>query len=138
MMPTFIIIHHSLTKDGATVSWTAIRKYHIETKGWAAIGYNAGIELVGDSYEILLGRMPDEPGAHTVNMNSRSVGICVVGNYDVDELPLKALEKLVEVCRYFMRTYGIPVANVRRHSDYAQKSCPGGKFPWDRLIEALR
>lgn len=138
MIPTHIIIHHSLTKDSSTVSWGAIRRYHVETKGWSAIGYHAGIELVGDVYETLFGRMPDEVGAHTVGMNAKAIGICVVGNFDVDDLPSKALEKLVEICRYFMRTYSISVENVGKHSEFAPKSCPGTKFPWDRLIEALR
>jgi N-acetylmuramoyl-L-alanine amidase len=136
--PTHIIIHHSLTKDGSTVSWQAIRRYHVETKGWNAIGYQLGIEKIGDHYEILMGRMLDEVGAHTKGLNAKSIGICVVGNFDEEELPSEALEILLELCRSLMDIFGIPVENVKRHSDYADKSCPGTKFPWERFIEALK
>jgi N-acetylmuramoyl-L-alanine amidase len=138
MKPTHIIIHHSLTRDSGTVSWGAIRKYHVETKGWNAIGYQLGLEMIGDHYEILMGRMLDEVGAHTIGMNTKSIGICVVGNFDEDELPREALEILLELCRSLMDIFEIPVEHVKRHSDYADKSCPGTRFPWERFIGALR
>ncbi len=40
MKPEHIIIHCSGTEDSETVSWSAIRRYHIYDNGWANIGYH--------------------------------------------------------------------------------------------------
>ena len=47
MNPQYIVIHHSLTKDGTVADWEAIRRYHKEINGWSDIGYHYGIERVG-------------------------------------------------------------------------------------------
>jgi hypothetical protein len=41
-----LIIHHSLSKDGQTVDWNAIRRYHIQEKGWDDIGYHGGLSVL--------------------------------------------------------------------------------------------
>jgi N-acetylmuramoyl-L-alanine amidase len=136
MKPTHIIIHHSLTEDGQTVSWNAIRKYHLQ-QGWQDIGYHYGVELIGDHYEILLGRMPGEIGAHCkeAGMNQMSIGICLVGNFDIAPPPKAALDKLVQLVRELRTEWNIPIANIHRHSEFATyKSCPGKLFPWTDFI----
>jgi len=137
MIPTHIIVHHSLTEDGSTVSWNAIRKYHL-AQGWIDIGYHFGIERIGDVYEILAGRMMNETGAHTVGMNSCSMGICCVGNFDISPLPTEQLDTLVKLTKTLMVLFSIPKEHVKRHSDYASyKSCPGTQFPWDTFHSRL-
>jgi N-acetylmuramoyl-L-alanine amidase len=141
MKPTHIIIHHSLTEDGKTVSWDAIRWYHVNTNGWNDIGYQCGIELIGNHYEVLLGRMLNEIGAHCKEdgMNSKSIGICLVGNFDKTAPCGAQMSLLIRLVRSFMDLFGIPVENVRRHSDYAPyKSCPGTLFPWDVFMAGLQ
>lgn len=139
MKPTHIIIHHSLTEDGKTVSWDAIRKYHVETNGWNDIGYHYGIELVNDRYEILVGRMQDVVGAHCKEqgMNNASLGICLIGNFDIySPLPVQ-LDMLVKLVRSLQTVFNIPVNSVHKHSEFAPKSCPGNMFPWDAFKTML-
>jgi N-acetylmuramoyl-L-alanine amidase len=135
MAKTHILIHHSLTKDSLTVSWGAIRKYHIFTLGYDDIGYTAGTEFARDDYEIFAGRMPfDRQGAHCPQggMNRKAYSLCFIGNYDIALPPEKMLKKGALFVASICTVAGIPVENVQGHRDYATyKTCPGEKFDLD-------
>ena len=126
-----IMLHHSLTKDGATVSWQAIRRYHMKDMGWDDIGYHYGIELVNDHYEIFVGRPLDEQGAHCVGMNANAIGICFVGNFDEAPVPLDQWAAGTLFVKSLCRILLIPSVRVIAHRDYAPKSCPGKLFDMD-------
>ena len=138
MIPKKCIVHHSLTSDSQTVSWGAIRRYHKETNGWIEIGYHYGIELVGDSYEVLVGRPENIAGAHCKGLNALSIGICFIGNFDLaapsDEMMIRATEVFYPILRRLV----IVPEDIHPHSAYAPKSCPGTMFPMARFVEAMR
>jgi len=132
-----IVIHHSLTKDSATVSWDAIRRFH-KAKGWREIGYHAGIEKVGKTYEVLLGRPLDWGGSHTKGKNQTSLGFVFIGNYDETDPPSEMLKVAAErVIRPWMKIFNIPANRIFGHRDFASKSCPGRKFHIQQLIDTL-
>lgn len=144
--PTWIVIHHSLTEDGSPKNWDAIRKYHMEVKGWNDIGYTYGLENVNGKLTILEGRQIGEVGAHAFDFNAKSIGICLVGNYDMDPPSDDRLETLSLFCRDLQREFKIPKENVIGHRDTfilrgvpVEKSCPGERFDLksfrDRLID---
>ncbi|MBI5119294.1 N-acetylmuramoyl-L-alanine amidase [Candidatus Poribacteria bacterium] len=150
MNPQYICIHHSLTKDGTVVDWEAIRKYHREVNGWSDIGYHYGIERVGQGTLLQVGRPESQPGAHCkeMHMNSKSIGICVVGNFDLAPPGLEVLRFLSEIVRRKVMEYGIPVQAVLGHREVGAmagfdwkkgqyKSCPGKYFPMDTLRSLL-
>lgn len=140
MKPRFIIMHHSLTNDGDVVNFNAIKRYHIETLGWRDIGYHVVIEKQGNEVNALFGRMLNESGAHCkqAGMNSMSIGICMVGNFDVQKPSNEMWAKATRLCRSFMDIYNIPSACVRGHNEYADyKSCPGKLFLMDEFRAQL-
>jgi len=138
MKPEYIILHHSLTKDSGTVSWNAIRRYHVHRLGWDYIGYHWGVELVGDRYEILMGRLPNISGAHCRGMNRRSWGVCLVGNFNKAPPDPTQLILALNLVRSLMEIGGIPKERVKMHRDYASyKTCPGVLFPFGEFVEAL-
>jgi len=140
--PTRIIIHHSATRDSGTVSWGAIRRYHIETLGWKDIGYHIGIELVKSGsesyYEALFGRDWSKSGAHTRGENHDSLGICFVGNYDLVK-PTDAMLKVgTKIIKLWMRLYDIDIDHIFTHRYFADyKSCPGNLFEINRLKQFI-
>jgi len=128
----YIMIHHSATRDGRTFSWEAIRRYHTRTLGWSDIGYHFGIERIGDSYEVLVGRPLTMQGAHARGMNTRAIGVCFVGNYDRDQVPDEMLRIAFDrLIGPLMLLLGIPSGNIIYHRDYAPKTCPGKNFTKD-------
>ena len=130
MHPMLIVLHHSLTKDSGTVSWQAIRRYHMQN-GFSDIGYHYGIELIKSHYEIFVGRGMNKIGAHCKHqqMNHKSIGICFVGNFDIEKVPMAQWEIGVKFVRSLCQTLAIPFSNVTGHRDYtSQKTCPGKFF----------
>ena len=164
MKPDTIILHHSATEDGPSVSWGLIRRYHTSWRclgrivtaeevqalnlrflpveaPWDDIGYHFGIELAGAAHEILAGRMPDVQGAHCIEhgMNRRSIGICFVGNFDLTPVPESMWQAGVTLVRYLMRALGIDAARVYGHREFAlHKNCPGRLFDLDQFRRDLR
>lgn len=137
--PKYIILHHSATKDSGTVSWNAIRRYHIGM-GWSDIGYHFGIELINDHYEILMGRMFNQSGAHCKQdrMNYRSLGICFIGNFDLVKLSREQWNTGLKLVGSLCDTFGIPKDNVYGHNLLAHyKTCPGNLFDVDAFVEDL-
>ena len=144
MKPEYIVVHHSESGDSITRNWDEIRRYHIKDRGWSDIGYHFGIELIGDKYEILKGRPEDQPGAHALGFNSKSIGVCCVGNFDKAEMPAEQMKVLVILLKTLMVKYSIQARNVIGHREtYAmlnkplEKTCPGLKVDLDKLRVAV-
>lgn len=142
MKPIKIIVHHSLTEDSSTVSWGAIRKYHVETLGFNDIGYHAGVELVRsgrvDYFEVFLGRLWDVPGAHTKGQNRDSLGICFIGNYDLEDPPKKMLIEGGKLIAMWMKLFDIPFERIYPHHYFADyKTCPGSQFYMSELFSSI-
>lgn len=130
MSTEFIVIHHSLTKDGQTVNWQAIRNYH-KGLGWRDIGYHFGLEMINSQAEILVGRPLLATGAHVKeeNMNHRSIGICIVGNFDVVRPSINQIEKLAPFLAHLCKVFMLTPDRVIGHRNFAPyKSCPGKAF----------
>jgi N-acetylmuramoyl-L-alanine amidase len=133
LKPLYIIVHHSESPDGATLDWSAIRRYHIDHNGWQDIGYHYGVEKINGVVEVLVGRMQDQNGAHCndAGMNHQSLGICVVGNYDLAPPSLEVWNKTITLVASLCRVFSIPVENIKGHRDYHDKTCPGTQFNLD-------
>jgi len=140
MKPEKIVIHHSLTKDSGSVSWGAIRRYHEMKKNWIDIGYHFGIEKVNGTYEILMGRMMNQAGAHcrAKGFNQFSLGICLVGNLD-EKMTTGIWLGAFRLVHSLMDVFGLKPEDVVGHREVADdgRTCPGMLFDLDDFREKL-
>ncbi|MFW5792888.1 MAG: N-acetylmuramoyl-L-alanine amidase [Bacteroidota bacterium] len=86
--PTHTVIHHGASPDTYTDGYAVVRSYwnyHVNTLGWADIGYNYLFDKYGNFFQ---GRhnpnlpLSDVRGAHAGNSNGASIGINFLGNSD--------------------------------------------------------
>jgi hypothetical protein len=137
---TGIIIHHSRTKESKeTMSWSAIRRYHIEHNGWDDIGYHFGIEWINHSLEVLVGRELHEDGAHCKGHNDQ-IGIMLTGNFDIMRPDPKMIRRLVKTCASLCMVLNIPASDIKGHGEITgDRTCPGKMFDMNALrIEVYR
>ena len=53
-------------------------------------------------------------------------------------MPKEQFNAGVELYKYLMKEYNIPLSKVGRHCDYRSTNCPGKNFPWKSLVNALK
>lgn len=129
MRPEYLVIHCSAS-DRSLTSVRNIRDWHL-ARGWKDIGYHKIIDITGKVHQ---GRPDTEVGAHAAGFNSRSLGICLIGDFDKDVLDERdpQFKALVQVCATLCRRYGIPAGRIIGHRDVYKllgqkvaKTCPG-------------
>ena len=125
-----IVLHHAAIK---TASAEDIHRAHLQRDNgtWAGIGYHLYIRKDGSIHR---GRPLWASGAHVLNENWHTVGVCVEGNYDVETtMPAAQLNAVREALRYLKGIY--PNAAIKCHRDMQATACPGRYYP---LAEVLK
>jgi N-acetylmuramoyl-L-alanine amidase len=125
----WIIIHHSATTTGGAV---AFDKEH-RAKGWDELGYDFvvgnGTDTGNGQIEVGSRWVKQKIGAHAKTPDNRfneyGIGICLVGNYDIDHPSAKQLEALDRLVAYLMVTYHIPPDHILGHGQTKSTDCPG-------------
>lgn len=129
-----IIIHCSATKELHDFKAADIRRWHLQ-RGFADIGYHFVVGLDGS---VETGRNIEKIGAHCLNHNRRSVGICYIGGLDSNGKPAdtRTVEQRValpELIRRIRRHH--PRTSVHGHREFAAKACPcfDARAEYDRI-----
>lgn len=137
-----VFIHHTVNSndyapsDGAAIM-QSILAYHTQSRGWCDIGYNFLVDRYGTIYEGRRGgmRLPVR-GSHAGDYNVDTVGISLIGNFDIARptRPMKnALVRLVgwRLGTSYMPVQGQTTVNGKRfnrisgHRDAMSTTCPG-------------
>src|SRR5436853_603790 len=117
----WIVIHHSASPTG---SMAVFDKEH-KAKGWDGVGYHFVIgngTQSGDGQIEVTPRWPIQKwGAHAKTLDNRfneyGVGICLVGNFDVERPTPAQVKSLTRLVAYLMQTYHVSPQNVLGHRD---------------------
>lgn len=126
-----IVIHHTKIPDMTVAS---IHDLHLRN-GWAGIGYHKVILPDGTVAD---GRPEPMIGAHALGANRESIGIVLVGDFDVGTPTPAQLKSLLALTAELMRKYGLKIDAVVPHRAVtAGTVCPGTRFPWTEFIQRL-
>jgi hypothetical protein len=151
--PSAVVVHHTVTANDYTQAEAAsfvraVYAYHTRSRGWSDIGYNLLVDRFGTVYE---GRYGDFArgvvGAHTAGFNDGTLGVSLLGNYDVTETPAPMLAAVARVGAWaaerwrfdpratvtltssgsdrFPRGSRVTVSRMPGHRDLGITACPG-------------
>lgn len=114
---THIVVHHTVSDlknikspEDALKTINAIFKFHTETRDRWDIGYNFIIDPRGNIYEGR-GGWESVMGAHVQYNNAPSLGIALLGNFEINEPTEKQLKALSKLSVALMVKYQINPSN---------------------------
>ena len=114
-------MHHSAGFSTSSDFPAVVRYYwdlHVNTNGWDDIGYNWLIDAEGVIYE---GRGDGNRGAHFSCMNSGTMGVCLIGNFEEAEPTADVILSLQELVAWESCDKGISIMEMRYHNSSAQQ-----------------
>ena len=119
-----IIIHCADTPEGMDFTVEDIRQWHL-ARNFSDIGYHYVIYRDGSVHN---GRDVDIAGAHCLNHNSISIGICYIGGRAAvgveakDTRTPEQKKSMLALLQEMRKLY--PTAKIYGHRDFANKLCP--------------
>jgi hypothetical protein len=130
------IVHHTVNSNNygpgdAVGIMRGIWAYHVQSLGYCDIAYNFLIDNYGVPYEGRLGGI-DQPvlGAHSLNWNTGTTGVAILGTF-TSVLPSNAaLTTLQDLIRWKFKVHGVnpfevDYAHILGHRDTYATECPG-------------
>lgn len=130
-----LVIHHTWrpTKE----SWQGQKsiqglKSYYEGKGWPA-----GPHLFIAEDGIWLFSPMRHDGIHAGELNHRSVGIEVVGDYDTEQWSGKTKSNALGAIKSLMEQLGLAEKDIFFHRDVSPKSCPGWAIAKEWLFQEI-
>ena len=137
--PKRIVLHHSWSPDSrgwkGRSTLKGIQNYHMDKQAWSDIAYHFVIAPDGTTYAGVdplvrgthCGGTPPA-GASRVFGNTGSIGVCLIGNFDSETVPVPAWNALISLLDGLKAKYRIPDADVFGHFEawtVPPKTCPG-------------
>ncbi len=143
----YIVVHHSAGNYG---NIEFLQKVHRERQPNDPVDTIPYHYIIGNGNGLADGEISSDSrkkyhiwGAHVsannIDRNLRGIGICVIGNLEVNQITNKQYQSLVQLTKKLMNMYGIPVQNVTGHGSTEGEStkCPGKNFPMQQYLNDI-
>jgi hypothetical protein len=126
----WIVIHHSATPSGSARTFDRMHR----EKGWDELGYHFvvgnGTDSADGQIEVGTRWAKQKWGAHAKTPNNEyndhGIGICLVGNFDLERPTAQQSRSLAKLVAHLMKTYNVPASRVLGHQDTGKPTeCPG-------------
>ncbi|TQV71534.1 N-acetylmuramoyl-L-alanine amidase [Aliikangiella marina] len=143
----YIVIHHSAGNYG---NIKFLQKIHRERQAGDPVDAIPYHFIVGNGNGMAMGEIASDWrqenhlwGAHVSarnrDRNYRGLGICMIGNFEINPVPEPQFQSLVSLCQQLVTRYDIPKTHISGHglTPGEQTLCPGKHFPMSRLLDSL-
>jgi hypothetical protein len=141
------IIHHSDNTNDYSLSQVpsiirGIQAFHIDGQGWSDIAYNFMVDRFGNIWEARAGGVAKAViGGHSYGHNTRTVGICYIGNLINSSAPPAVVDAISRLVAWKLGLHGTDprgqvwytdydgntklLNSVSGHKDVRGTACPG-------------
>jgi len=138
----FVTVHHDATLIDTTDERSTAsrieghRRFHVQERGWADIGYHFIVDRQGRVWE---GRSLRLQGAHVENRNPGNVGVVLMGDFDRQQPTSAQYDAMRRHVQALMARYKVSARNVLTHREWSGSStaCPGRNLQ-SRIADARR
>jgi N-acetylmuramoyl-L-alanine amidase len=140
-----IILHHTALPY-TTTSAEAVRRWHVEKRGFSDIGYHYLVRMHRGLPIVEAGRPVSERGAHCYG-HQTGIGVCVAGDWStMDPRQYKQLwDRVIAHLAGLCRGHSIPVVDILGHHEAdppasrRARGCPPTECPGTRIdMDAIR
>lgn len=113
----FLVVHHSGSQHDSIES---INEYHKTKFKQGGITYHFVIDKKGDLYQT---RPLNHVSSHIKNLNTKSLGVCFLGDYENNRIPFDPKIPFSELLNYVSQY--VDKFEVIFHGDKVSTLCPG-------------
>lgn len=130
-----IVVHHSATESGSA---GLFRLLHRAVNEWNDVGYHYVIgngSFSGDG-EVEKGRELPFRGAHAKGANEDSIGVCLVGNFNLAKPTAMQMRSLKKLLLKLMKEYNLGVDGITLHRlvKGSVTECPGAHLTLSDVV----
>jgi hypothetical protein len=130
-----IVVHHTAGPETQTPKEVALyhtSANHICSDGCPGIAYHYMIKPNGTIYQV---NELESISYHVKNNNTASIGVCFIGNYEVNEPTEEMIESFHKLKRVVEQKLGREIP-IRQHKEFKATACPG-RYLSARLEEMI-